>query len=332
MTDIQDTRWWQALPPAEAELRCGAGRHVIRWADGSVSLPEHPDAEAELVLGALGGEKAACVEVAAMWGRHSDDLEVLALGPRWEGDQLDISWDDVEALQSRPSRVIHRGSSSHVSRTMVAAVARPRRLGPGRSVISTLGVPQHITGQLSPPVEELSRKRSQRLEVLTLLAFGPAFQLRLAGTVAAAWAERAGDAGFQGGQRPPLVAALAGRLAAAAGTWLGIDPDLVTVSLHEGGGWGSLELTGAGTGHGLQARLPIAWLASVWAAGLAVVEGHLVVTVQMARWPDARVLAVPEPGAPPVTLSVHDAGGSGDGAHWMVTGLATGTAEEAAGT
>jgi len=42
--------WWQALPAVETWVPCGDGRHPVRWADGALSLPAHPDPEAEAVL------------------------------------------------------------------------------------------------------------------------------------------------------------------------------------------------------------------------------------------------------------------------------------------
>jgi hypothetical protein len=126
--------------------------------------------------------------------------------------------------------------------------------------------------------------------------------LRLAGTVAAAWADR-----DLAGHRPALAAALTGRLAPAVAGWLGIDPGQVTAAVHEGPGWGSLELTGTGASRQVRARLPVGWLAGVWAAGLAVAAGHLVLAVQAARWPHARVRALPAPGAAPVTLDLRAA-------------------------
>ncbi len=118
----------------------------------------------------------------------------------------------------------------------------------------------------------------------------------------AAWADSGSRAGERDAARPALVAALAGRLAPAAQAWLGVDPDRVDVSLHEDEGWGRLALSGTGRDRRLSAALPVGWLASVWAAGLAVTAGHLVVAVTAADWPDATVLAVPEPGADPVIL------------------------------
>jgi len=51
-------------------------------------------------------------------------------------------------------------------------------------------------------------------------------------------------------------------------------------------------------------RLPLSWLASIWAPGLAVVAGSLVVSVLDAQWPTARVLALKSPGRSPAELSI----------------------------
>lgn len=300
MADSLGTEWWRALAPAQTQIECGDARHVIRWEDGSVSLPAHGDAEAERVLGALSGEKAACVAVAEIWDRHSDDLDVLVLGPRHAGDQVPVTWDDAEAGRSD-----WRGPRT-----------RPRSV-PMRPAVGGPSVPTR-----GPADGVWSRQN----ELLSLLALGPAFQLRLAATVSAAC-----QATATAGAAATMVAALTGRLAPAVAAWAGIEAGRVTAYPHDGPGWGSLELTGpsAGsldTGPGLRARLPMDWLARVWAAGLAVVGGHLVVAVQAARWPDARVLALAEPGAAPVVLRVRAVAGQGlglgmlaVGAHWAIT-------------
>ena len=74
MTDRPDGAWFDSLPSCQALLPCGQGRHIVRWEAGEFRLLSHPDAEAELVLAALGGEKTRCVEVAQAWGRHTEDL------------------------------------------------------------------------------------------------------------------------------------------------------------------------------------------------------------------------------------------------------------------
>ena len=151
---------------------------------------------------------------------------------------------------------------------------------------------------------ETLRRQQQRLELLELLALGAALQFRLSGAVCAAWAgpDRADE---RASRRPELAAALTGRFAPAAEEWLGVDPDAVTVTPHEGPGWGSVEQTGQGEGRRLRAALPVGWLAGVWACGLAVVAGHLVVAVEEPGHPRASVLALPAPGSEPVSIEVH---------------------------
>ena len=157
--------------------------------------------------------------------------------------------------------------------------------------------------------------------MLSLLALGYGFQVRLIGHVVAAHAGRLDRDGEGPSIRPVLTAALAGRLAPVAEQWLGIDPDQVVVSLHRGEGWGSTEMTGRGEQRRLHVSLPAAWLARVWVPGLALAGGHLVVAVRRAGWPDAQVLALRAPGAEPVPLDVHashDPSGAPDVPHWEV--------------
>src|SRR5208282_551378 len=70
--------------------------------------------------------------------------------------------------------------------------------------------------------QDPDRERARRAELLELLALGPAFQFRLAATVAAARSEH-----DPGTARPALAAALAGRLAPVVAAWLHISPDEV---------------------------------------------------------------------------------------------------------
>jgi hypothetical protein len=321
--------WWRALPALETWVPCGSGTHPVRWEEGALQLPAHPDAEGELVLAALGGEKAHCVELAEAWGRRAGDLEILSAGPRGAADVITISWDDVEEFRSsKPPGPAGRPHSQPMlpgSATggVAASAGSWRAPGPaGGPAGPSPGVPMR-----HPLQAELEQFRAHHLDLLSLLALGPAFQMALSGTVAAAWSGRAPD-----GHRPALDAALNGRLAPAAATWLGMDPDRVDVRGHEGPGWGSLEVTGTGTRRRLHGSLPVGWLASVWACGLALAGGHLVVAVQRAAWPDATVLAVPEPGREPVPLTVRASGTPGDCAHWEVTGAGPGAHSDEAGT
>jgi hypothetical protein len=306
---IPSEEWLACLPGCQARVPCGQGTHTVRWEAGSIRLLEHPDAEAEAVLAALGGEKARCVEVAQAWARHTDDLSVLAIGPRGPADEIVIGWDDVAAAQQGAGGgFVFTGSTARQVAVRPAAGLHP-------------SVPAGVQRRRQRAQEELELVRRRRSDMLSLLALGYGFQVRLAGHVAAAHADAGAGSGevAEGRARPALIAAMTGRLGPVAEQWLGIDPDQVVVSLHAGPGRGSVELTGRGEQRRLQVALPALWLAQVWAAGLALVDRHLVVAVERAGWPDARVLGLRAPGAEPEPLDVHDGGdGTGHAPHWEV--------------
>jgi len=301
LTDLPNGAWFDCLPRCEAYLPCGAGRHIVRWEAGELRLLSHPDPEAELVLAALGGEKARCVEVAQAWERHAEDLSVLAIGPRGPADEIAVSWDDVDAA--------------------VPASQFGPRPGPGRMMPPVPARHQQV-------MQDREQAARRRHDMLSLFALGYGFQVRLIGQVAEASCGRPQEVSEK--IRPSLVAAVTARLAPVAEQWLGIDPGQVVVTLHRGPGWGSAELTGRGEERRLQVSLPTDWLARVWAAGLALTGRHLVVAVTQAGWPDARVLALRAPGAEPVPLDVHatapgpvSAGldvrpTAADGTHWEI--------------
>jgi hypothetical protein len=300
LVDIMN--WYDSLPATDAQVACGSGVHLVRWEAGQLTLPAHPDAEAELVLAALGGDKPACVSIAETWARHTADLGVLATGPRCVADQVSVSREEIEQQRTGLPPVL----SSGVSGISVAARS---------AVASRQGLPRSpgwgIQSALAPGMAETLRRHQQRLELLELLTLGAPLQFRLSGAVCAAWAEP-DQAEERANHRPELAAALTGRFAPAAEEWLGIDPDAVTVTPHEGSGWGSVELAGQDETRRLRAALPVSWLADVWACGLAVVDGHLVVAVEEPGHPHARVLALRTPDAAPVPLKVHAAADAPD--------------------
>jgi hypothetical protein len=305
VTTTPNGPWFDCLPSCETQVPCGTGRHTVRWEAGSLLLPSHADVEAELVLTALGGEQARCVQAAQAWERHADDLSVLAIGPRGPADQIAVDWDDVLAAAQGGSAV-YRGSYVSPQSTPMRPASQP---GPS--------LPRGGTRQRKVPEERLAAQR-RRDDLLSLLALGYGFQVRLIGQVAAAHAARLAAGGGEQ-VRPALVAAITGRLAPVAEEWLGIDPDQVVVSLHSGPGWGSAELTGRGADRRLRVSLPAGWLASVWACGLARIGRHLIVAVQEPGWPAARVLGLRAPGAEPEQLHAHaDEGGPADAPHWEI--------------
>jgi hypothetical protein len=353
-----DAPWWALLPPAEAEVSCGEQTHRLVWREGRLTATDHPDAEGELVLAALGGERSDCMDLIESWGSRGDDLEVLAVGPRSPADELTITPDDIEIMRTGGGLFAFT-TSRLAARSRPLAALRPRPGMPwphplSRGAVSYGGflsgtargraavARQHVSAVLSHSAgrggvirggtarrirrglahDGTDRAAARRAELLSLLALGAEFQFRLSATVAAAWADAGSRAGDRRAGQPALVAALTGRLAPAAQSWLGIDPAQVEVALHEDEGWGRLALAGTGDGRTLRAALPAGWLASVWAAGLAVAGGHLIVEIKEAAWPEATVLGVPQPGADPVILKVRAEGGrwtaataAGNGVH-----------------
>ena len=310
MTMMPNGDWFTCLSRCEAAVPCGSGRHVVRWEAGALRLDSHADPEAELVLAALGGEKARCVAVAEAWARHAADLTVLSVGPRGL-DGIVVSWADVDAAGAYGAGPGPMGAG------------RPKPGGMRRPSTMLAAAMARASAQHSQLMQEQAAARQRRTDLLSLLALGPAFQVRLAGQVVTAHAGRLDEPDEQGrSRRPALTAALEGRLALVAERWIGIDPDYVKASLHAGPGWGSAELTGRGEQRRLRVSLPADWVARVWACGLALVGGYLVVAVDRAGWPDARVLALPAPGAEPVLLDVHARGRADgenagrDGPHW----------------
>ncbi|MGH7698203.1 MAG: hypothetical protein ACRENV_05955, partial [Candidatus Dormibacteria bacterium] len=257
--------WWAGVGPAEAELACGDGTHRLRWEAGHLVALDHPDPEGELVLTALGGAKVACVELVEAWRRHDDDLGALVLGPRGPHDGLTLSGQDVE---------VARASATSVGRT-----------------VATSAIHQ-------APASPLAKTVTRQLELLSLLALGGRFQERLMGAVATTWAARLAEPCADpaaASVEATLEAALAGRAAPVVGAWLGIDPDEVIVDLYEGSGWGHLRWSNPGAAQRVSVELCLDWLSRVWAPGMAVVDGYLVVAVEHAAWPEATVLALPDP-------------------------------------
>jgi len=298
LTNRPNEPWYSCLPSCETRVPCGQGRHTVRWDAGQLQLPEHPDAEAELVLAALGGEKAGCVVLAETWGRHAGDLSVLTVGSRGPADKIAVSWEDVEAA---------RQAGQHGGGAGFASLWR----SPIRRPASAMAPHSARQRQMQAETDRVAERNN---DIMSLLALGDGFNLRLAGQVAAAHADSA-DARF----RPALVVAMTARLALVAEQWLGIYPEQVIGSFHDGPGWGRTELTGRAAGRRLRVSLPPNWLARVWACGLALTARHLVVGVDRAGWPDARVLAVRAPGYEPVLLDVHDGrDGADDAPHWEV--------------
>jgi hypothetical protein len=301
--------WWAAFGPVEAQVACGPGQHTVLWADGTLHAVEHPDAEGELVLAALGGEATPCLDLVRTWERHTDDLVVLALAPRSADDLITITTAEIDELAQRRHPASWR--LSHIARLKQGQFPGGGSFATGR--VSGSAAPPGRVMIGGAPTRLVQEGDQSRHELLRLLALGTPLQLRLSGAVAHAWSRWGPQAARADRARPALTAALTGRVGPTAARWLGIDLPQVEASLYSGSGWGAIELDSSADDIRLKVALPVSWLAWVWAPGLAVVDGHFVVSVQHAAWPSARVLAISAPGRAPVELTV-----SHEGSSWSV--------------
>jgi hypothetical protein len=59
--------WWALLPPAQTGVSCGGRTHQLRWSEGTLIALDHPDAEGERVLAALGGDRCECIDLVESW-------------------------------------------------------------------------------------------------------------------------------------------------------------------------------------------------------------------------------------------------------------------------
>lgn len=261
------TPWWRGVPPAVAQVSCDGREHQVRWADGELRVPGHPDLESEKILRALAGENYACLDVLEAWQMHSDDLRILVLAGRGPADPATVRRDEP-------------GPTGWTGYTGRAAAARMQRRRAAVTAVLRGGAPAPGEGEDT---------------LATLLSLGGPMQTRLTATVAAAWRERlrdgapatdaagavadaaaladgaalvnatepAGAAAIEAA-RPALHAALYGRVVATLRTWTG-RPDLrVALTMIAESGQPAL----APDGDGIAVELPFGWINDVWARGL----------------------------------------------------------------
>jgi hypothetical protein len=230
--------WWRGIPPAAARVSCDGREHQLRWSAGELLASDHPDLEGERILGALAGQRGACLDALDAWAGHAGDLRVLVMASRGAADPVRVSPQD-------------------------AAPAAPSLMGRGPAVMARRRAA--VTAVLGGAG---SRERGDTLA--TLLSLGGPMQARLTATVAAAWRERLrdgaapADAAAAQGARPALHAALYGRVVATLRGWTG-QPDLnVTLTMIGEAARPAL----IRDGEGVAAELPFGWISDVWARGL----------------------------------------------------------------
>lgn len=59
--------WWEAAPALEMTVTCEGSQHLLRWRRDGIEPADHPELDAELALMALGGAPPACVSLIQLW-------------------------------------------------------------------------------------------------------------------------------------------------------------------------------------------------------------------------------------------------------------------------
>ena len=258
--------WWTAVGPATVEVACGEDRHRISWRRGKLVLDDH-DLAAEESFAALGGEPALCLEILRAWRAGVNDREVL-----WFWDAPRIGDPDLGRTHAMLRAREQRMMASH--RQMVVTGGRGAVFPPGGPV----------------PQEVLDRMRAQMAadHRRSLLATLPdPLRLRLGLAAIVRTGRHQGDRSWYGPRAEDVRTALATRAAPAVEgsmrAWRGRlsarhtlvvecwvarpgEPPSVCGLMDDAGGWGA-------------ASLPILWLVDVWARGVALVDGCLVLEV-----------------------------------------------------
>jgi hypothetical protein len=280
---------WDGLAPTELPIRCGQQDHRVVWAGGELIAADHPDADRERALTALGADPFPCLDLLDAWNRHADDLDVLVLANRGAAE-VPLRLDGSDSAWAAGSSAAY--SSSLVVRPRGGRRRAPRRLmggssgasvGPGGqgggfgwtsySPLSGSGARAFVGG---PPRMVFGPEPGQDGEIERLLRAGSGLPERLVATVIAAWVElidtfdvRVPDAETE------LRAALYGRLMAVLQGWANVSAP-VDLTLA---GPGQVSAVSRADGR-IQVALPFSWLRDVWVPGLATVFGRLCLSAE----------------------------------------------------
>ncbi|MGF1599635.1 MAG: hypothetical protein ACFCVK_22435 [Acidimicrobiales bacterium] len=245
-----DAVWIRTAPEIEMTVDCGGAPHVLRWSGGGLVLADHPELDAELALVAFGGAEPRCLGLLRLWNEAVADGGFLA------------EWVD----------------ENHLNRARLSWL--------------TMALERLRNEGLHEFLRDLSPTRAERMGRF-VLSFPRPFVDRAAGAVAEAVTE--GDGVACRGAPALVPAAIAGRLrrafvAAVGGRQLAVGaaalvPLRITVVPGEPGVAGAL----TGDERGVDLVVSPTWLHRVWAAGAAVIGGHLVLRLGPAGGPGEAV-------------------------------------------
>lgn len=231
--------WWSSAETLELVIRCDGEDHRLRWAAGDVVLLDHPDLDAELAMVALGGAEPACVARYRLWEDAIADGGFLA---EWVDEtRLSDAWFSwlTMALERMRSEGFHEFLRQ-------LPPARAQRMG------------EFLHGFPVPWIDRAAATVSHRLPepdgVLCRLAPG-LLRDGMAQRVRRAFVDAVGARQLSVGAAALVPLSIT----------VGPDPSAV----------GAL----SGAGRGVSLAVPVAWLHQVWAAGAAVIDGELVLSL-----------------------------------------------------
>ena len=265
MTDA----WWSGLLPVDVLVDCSNEAHHLRWEAGALVAPDHEDPDGERALGALGADRAACIDVLDAWARHSDDLGVLTVSSRGVADPVQI---DVEGQGPGMGRPLVRPGIRVPARAMGAGSF-------GWTGFAPLGMHPTMPGQPPGPFDEIT----------SLLALGGAVSQRLVATVVAVWSERiATSAESVEVNIAALTAALYGRVASSVRSWLSdsaLELELEMIPPSESPSMSR-------DGSVVRARLPFLWLSQIWSKDLPVVLSRFAISTLSSQRDQLQLLTI----------------------------------------
>lgn len=262
-----------ALPRSSVHVGCAGNEHTLSWTAGELTAADHPDAERERALSALGADPTPCIELVDRFSRHRDDLDVLVLASRGAADPV--------ATDGGGARMRSAGFAARpASYSSTLQVSRRGSKRPSAARGWTMYSP--LAGSRSPGRPGLAGEPDD--EVAALLAMGGGLPECLVATVAATWADRLDNRDTRiGAAMPSLRAALYGRAVAAMRSWLGDPHAKVDVAMC-----GPDEQPTLTSGQDcVRLALPFSWLCDVWAAGLSTVVGRFTLSATFTapdRW------------------------------------------------
>ncbi len=237
--------WSSTAAPLTMTVSCQRAHHRLRWHDGRVEPLDHPELDAELALVALGGDEPPCIALHRLWSDAVADGGFVA------------EWVD------------------------------PGRLQPTWLSWLAMALERMRTEGFHEFLRHLPPARAQRMGEF-LHRFPPEWIDRAGAEVNQRWGRELGRDPWTGPESALLAQAAANRLrrafvdavggrqlAVGAAALIPLTP--VVAAEIDAPPEVSGRLTGARRGVTLQ--VDRRWLHQVWAAGAAVVDGHLVLAI-----------------------------------------------------